>query len=256
MSTEKEAYPFVEWGSGDKTLVFLHYFGGAALSWQWVAQQLTDFHCIAFNIPGFGGTPAPQKPTLQQYAEIISQTLADLKLKNYSLIGHSMGGKLALQVAINCDYPPQKIILIAPSPPTQEPMPEEEKQRLLNHHPSAENATTTIKNATQRPLNKEQYAVAIQTHQSVEDAAWRWWLLEGMNHSIADQIVKLHIPITVLASKDDPVISYSLIQSDVIGLLPNAKLITIENVGHLIPLEAADWTATQLRQIILSDQDK
>ncbi|MGB3188935.1 MAG: alpha/beta hydrolase [Limnoraphis sp.] len=256
MSTEKEAYPFVEWGSGDKTLVFLHYFGGAAISWQWVAQQLTDFRCIAFNIPGFGGTSAPQKPSLQQYAEIISQTLADLKLKNYSLIGHSMGGKLALEVAINCDVSPQQIILIAPSPPTQEPMPEEEKQRLLNHHPSAENATTTIKNATQRPLNKEQYAVAIQTHQSVEDAAWRWWLLEGMNHSIADQIVQLRIPITVLASKDDPVISYSLIQSDVIGLLPNAKLITIENVGHLIPLEAADWTATQLRQIILSDQDK
>jgi len=256
MLTEIEVHPFVEWGSGDKTLVFIHYFGGAAISWQWVAQQLPDFRCIAFNVPGFGGTSAPQKPTLQQYADTISQTLADLNLKNYSLIGHSMGGKLALQVAINCDFSPQQIILIAPSPPTQEPMPEAEKQRLLDHHPSTENAATTIKNATQKPLDKEQYAVAIQTHKIVEDAAWRWWLLEGMNHSIADKIVQLHIPVTVLASKDDPVISYSLIQSDVIGLLPNAKLITIENVGHLIPLETAEWTATQLRQIILSDQDK
>ncbi|ERT06729.1 alpha/beta hydrolase fold family protein [Lyngbya aestuarii BL J] len=255
MLTEIEVHPFVEWGSGDKTLVFIHYFGGAAISWQWVAQQLPDFRCIAFNVPGFGGTSAPQKPTLQQYADTISQTLADLNLKNYSLIGHSMGGKLALQVAINCDFSPQQIILIAPSPPTQEPMPEAEKQRLLDHHPSTENAETTIKNATQKPLDEEQYAVAIQTHKIVEDAAWRWWLLEGMNHSIADQIVQLRIPVTVLASKDDPVIYYSLIQSDVIGLLPNAKLITIENVGHLIPLETAEWTATQLRQIILSDQE-
>ncbi len=97
-------------------------------------------------------------------------------------------------------------------------------------------------------INDEQYAVAIQTHKIIEDVAWRWWLLEGMNYSIADQMVQLSVPVTVWASKDDPVISYSLIQTDVMNILPDAKLVTIENVGHLIPLEAAEWTAKQLRQ--------
>jgi pimeloyl-ACP methyl ester carboxylesterase len=250
MLTETEFSPYIESGKGDQTLVFLHYFGGAAQSWQWVAQQLPDYRCIALNLPGYGGTPALQQPSLQQYAEAVVQILADLNLQNYTLIGHSMGGKMALKVAAISPHPPQQIVLIAPSPVTVEPMPDEEKQRMLNNHPSPENAETTLKNATKQPLNDEQQALVIDTHQRVENTAWRWWLLAGMNHSIADQMSQLHIPITVLASKDDPVIPYDVIQSDVVGILPNANLITTEKVGHLIPLEAPDWVATQLQQIV------
>ena len=68
---EIEANPFLEWGNGEKTLVLLHDFGGAANSWQWVAQKLPDYRCIALNLPRFGGTPAPQKPSLQHYAEVV-----------------------------------------------------------------------------------------------------------------------------------------------------------------------------------------
>lgn len=250
MLTEINASPLIEWGSGDQTLVFLHYFGGAAQSWQWVAQQLPQMRCIALNLPGFGGTSAPQQPSLRQYAETVSQTIARLHLKDYTLIGHSMGGKIALQVAVMSHYPPQQVVLIAPSPVTVEPMPEAEKQRMLNNHPSPENAKTTLKNATKQPLNEQQQALVIETHQIVEQTAWRWWILEGMNHSIADQMSQLHIPVTVLASKDDPVIPYNAIKSDVVDILPNANLITLEKVGHLIPLEAPDWVATQLRQIV------
>jgi pimeloyl-ACP methyl ester carboxylesterase len=252
MLTEIEASPYIEWGKGDKTLVFLHYFGGSAQSWQWVAQQLPDYRCIALNLPGYGGTPALQQPSLQQYAEAVVQILTDLNLQDYTLIGHSMGGKIALKVAEISLHPPQQIVLIAPSPVTIEPMPDKEKQRMLNNHPSPENAETTLKNATKRPLNDEQRALVIETHQNVKQTAWRWWLLEGMNHSIADRMSQLQTPVTVLASQDDPVIPYDVIQSDVVDLLPKANLITIEKVGHLIPLEASDWVATQLRQMILS----
>ncbi|MGF1480841.1 MAG: alpha/beta fold hydrolase [Cyanophyceae cyanobacterium] len=246
MSTKIDASPTIEWGSGDKTLVFLHYFGGAAQSWQWVAQHLTNYRCVALNLPGFGGTPAPEQPSLQGYAHAVSQELTRLGIENYTLIGHSMGGKIALQVATG-DSPPQQVVLIAPSPPTQEPMPDEEKERLLNNHPSQDNAETTVKSSTQKPLSDEQHTLAIKTHTIVADSAWRWWLREGMNHSIAEQMPQLQMPITVIASKDDPVIPYNAIHSEVLGILPHAKLIATEGVGHLIPLEAADWVAAQLR---------
>ena len=252
MLTEINSSPIIEWGSGDKTLVFLHYFGGAAQSWQWVAQQLPEMRCIALNLPGFGGTPAPESPNLQQYTEAVSGAIASLELQDYTLIGHSMGGKIALQVAAISHCPPQQVVLIAPSPVTVEPMPESEKQRMLNNHPSPDNAKTTLKNATKQPLNDEQQALMIETHQIVKNSAWRWWLREGMNHSIADQVSQLGTPVTVLASKDDPVIPYNVIETDVIDLIPHAQLISIEGIGHLIPLEAPDWVATQLRQIISS----
>lgn len=250
MTITMNALPSIEWGGGDKTLVFLHYFGGAASSWQWVAAQMPNYRCVAINLPGFGGTPAFEQPSLQRYADAVLAELARLKIENYSLIGHSMGGKIALQVAANTDRPPQQVILIAPSPPTQEPMPNEEKERLLNNHPSQDNAETTVKSATKQPLSDEQHALAVATHTNVEDTVWRWWLLEGMNHSIAEQMSQLQMPITVLASKDDPVIPYDKIKSDILGIIPGVRLISTQGVGHLIPLEAAAWVATQLQQIV------
>ncbi|MGF1494943.1 MAG: alpha/beta fold hydrolase [Microcoleaceae cyanobacterium] len=246
MSTNAEALPTIEWGQGEKILVFLHYFGGAAQSWKWVAEGMPNHRSITMDLPGFGGTTAPEKPSIQYYSEAVCQTLASLNIEEYILIGHSMGGKIALQAALLADKPPQKVVLVAPSPPTTEPMPQEEKERMLNNHPSEENAKITIKNATQKPLNNEQYDLAIKTHIDVDQKVWRWWLLDGMNHSIADQVSQLRIPVTVIASKDDPVIPYNVIQSDVTNIIPSAKLITTQNVGHLIPLEAAGWLAEQL----------
>lgn len=242
--------PPMEWGSGNKTLVFLHYFGGAAASWQWVAKQMPDYRCIALNLPGFGGAPALEQPTIMQYADTVAAQLQRLNVTDYCLVGHSMGGKIALQVAASSDRPPQEVVLIAPSPPTQEPMPDQEKKRLLTHHPSQANAETTIKNATHQSLNDEQHTVAVTTHVGVEATAWRWWLLEGMNYSIADQLSNLDIPITVLASQDDPVISYDTILSEVMEVIPQANLVSIQGVGHLIPLEAPEWVTNQLRQAV------
>ena len=249
MSVETEILPTIEWGRGEQTLVFLHYFGGAADSWRWVVERMPDYRCITLNLPGFGGTKAPRQPSLRYYGDAVSKTLAGLELGEYTLIGHSMGGKIALQVALIDDHPPQRLVLIAPSPPTTEPMPDEEKERLLNNHPDEDNAKTTVKNATRQPLSDEQYSLAIKTHMIVDDRAWRWWLLEGMNQSIAAGMSQLNLPVTVLASQDDPVIPYGTIQSDVIDIIPNASLIATGGIGHLIPLEAADWVTAQLRRV-------
>ncbi|MBD2256118.1 alpha/beta hydrolase [Pseudanabaena sp. FACHB-2040] len=249
MAIADTAAPTLEWGGGNQTLVFLHYFGGAAMSWQWVAAQMQDYRCVAINLPGFGGAPALEPPSLKGYANAVSEEVARLNIEDYTLVGHSMGGKIALQVAISSDRPPQHVVLIAPSPPSQEPMPDEEKERLLSNHPSQDNAKTTVANATHQPLNKDQQALAIKTHMAVSETAWRWWLLEGMNHSLVDQLPQLRVPVTVFASKDDPVISFETIQSDVLGIIPGANLIATQGVGHLLPLEAADWVADRLRQI-------
>ncbi|MGB3615147.1 MAG: alpha/beta fold hydrolase, partial [Elainellaceae cyanobacterium] len=188
------ADPSIEWGSGDNTIEFLHYFSGAAESWHWVAERLTDYRCIAINLPGFGNAPALEEPSLIHYADAVSSELSRLDVRDYVLVGHSMGGKIALQLAATSDAPsgpatpycpPQQVVLVAPSPPTQEPMPDDEKQRMLNNHPSEENAETTLSNATQRQLSDEQHTLAVKTHIIVDDSAWRWWLLEGMDHSIA-----------------------------------------------------------------------
>ncbi|MEL6385690.1 MAG: alpha/beta hydrolase [Cyanobacteria bacterium J06626_18] len=230
----------------------MHYFSGAAVSWQWVIDKLeANFRCIAFDLPGFGHEPSLKYPSLASYGTAVQQAIAKLELDDFILIGHSMGGKVALQVAAEPSLSGlQQVVLIAPSPPTQEPMPVEDKERLLNNHPSRASAATTVEESTQIELSESRRETAIQTHMQAEDSAWNWWLLEGMNNSIADQMETVQVPVTVIASHDDPVIPYAKIQQDVMELLPKVKLVEVSDVGHLIPLEAPDKVAQEIRNVI------
>ncbi len=241
-----------QWGSKGETLVFLHYFGGAAVSWQWVAELLSDsFRCIAINLPGFGNAAPMEQPSIKGFAAFVKQELQKLNVETYTLIGHSMGGKIAMQLAAIAQAESVKaLILIAPSPPTVENMPAEEKKRMLNH-PNKEEAEKTAKRGTIKSLTDEQYKLAVETQLIIDHNTWRWWLVEGMNHSIADQVKKIKIPITILASEDDPAITYDQIQKEVVAILKGAKLVTTKDVGHLIPMESPEWVADQIRHAAL-----
>ncbi|MGF1521178.1 MAG: alpha/beta fold hydrolase [Leptolyngbyaceae cyanobacterium] len=236
----------------DLALVFLHYFSGAAVSWQWVIEKLEpNFRCVAFDLPGFGDAPSLTHPSLQGYATSVRQALAELELGEFVLIGHSMGGKIALQVAAEPRIKGlRQVVLVAPSPPTQEPMPQENKERLLNNHPSRISAETTVEESTQKELPDSRKETAIQTHMQAEESAWNWWLLEGMNNSIADQMQNVQVPVTVIASHDDPVIPYETIQQDVMGLLPKVELVELSGTGHLMPLEIPDEISQVIRQLV------
>ena len=247
----EEKNKMAQWGNKGEVLVFLHYFGGSAQSWQWVAEKLSDeYSCIALNLPGFGGTAAMQEPSIEGFASFVQEQLNVLGFSSYTLIGHSMGGKIAMQVAASAaSGTVSQLILVAPSPPTTEPMPAKEKERMLQH-PDREEAEKSVKNATKQTLSPEKQSLAIETQLIVDHTTWRWWLLEGMDHSIADRIKPLQLPITVLASDDDPVMTQEVIQDRVLQVLEQATLSSTQQVGHLIPLEAPLWLAQQIRKAV------
>jgi pimeloyl-ACP methyl ester carboxylesterase len=235
-------------------LVFLHYFGGSSQSWKWVAQLLSDrYQCILIDQPGFGTEPALATPSIQSFAGHIAEQLQSLNITGYTLIGHSMGGKIAMQMAVDDQRAEfdrvKRLILIAPSPPSTERMPKEEQLRMLIH-PDREQAETTVKNGTIKSLAAEQHDLAVYTQMIVEETTWRWWIKEGINHSIADAVRELQIPITLIASKDDPAVTYQMTTEDAIPNLPlHTKMISTEGIGHLFSLEDADWTAAQISAI-------
>ena len=81
-----EGYPNEMKSKDDREIiVFLHYFGGSAASWDWVIKKLSkDYRCIAITLPGFGSSPAMKKPSIQAFAEFVQRDLDSRGIKKYS----------------------------------------------------------------------------------------------------------------------------------------------------------------------------
>lgn len=240
-------------GGEKQVLVFLHYFGGSAKSWAEVTNLVSEnYHCIALNLPGFGGNEKLKNISIESMANYVIDFIEGLHLKNIVLIGHSMGGKIAMQVAVNdvSKKAISRLILLAPSPPTFEAMPENEQLRMLKH-PDREQSVTTVKNSTLLPLSNANLELGIETQLIADDETWNWWIKKGIHNSIATKVKNLILPITVIASKNDPAVTFKMTMDQTIPNLPqHTKLIETNNIGHLYPLENAEWLADVLKNIL------
>jgi len=84
----------------------LHGFMGSAADWQDVATAIGDRAlCIALDLPGHGGSLdlTPEAYTMEGTARAVIRTLDELEVRCPVIVGYSMGGRLALYLALR--YP-------------------------------------------------------------------------------------------------------------------------------------------------------
>ncbi len=95
-------------------LVLLHGFTGSAASWTPVLRELAKNHrVIAIDLIGHGGSSAPADPSryaFEQALRDLAEVTTQLGITRASWLGYSMGGRLALGMAL--DYPDRVSSLI------------------------------------------------------------------------------------------------------------------------------------------------
>ncbi len=109
---------YIDCGQQKKeTILFIHGLANYLWVWKWnIAELQKTYRCIAIDLPGNGFSSRGNYPySINYFAEIIVAFIDALQLKNVSLAGHSMGGQIALQVAIHEGSKINKLILSAPA---------------------------------------------------------------------------------------------------------------------------------------------
>jgi pimeloyl-ACP methyl ester carboxylesterase len=102
-------------GAGEP-LVLLHGVGESAVGWQPILQALSDdYEVIAFDLPGFGRSPAlppGAAPTAAALTDAIEGELDRLGVARFHVAGYSLGARVALELATRgCTH---SVIAIAP----------------------------------------------------------------------------------------------------------------------------------------------
>ena len=97
---------YLESGKGkQRHLLFIHGLGSAADRWMNIPQTLSsEYNCIAIDLPGFGESDRSPNVdyTINYFREFIVSFLQKLSIpiENTSIIGHSLGGYIASEIAI------------------------------------------------------------------------------------------------------------------------------------------------------------
>jgi pimeloyl-ACP methyl ester carboxylesterase len=94
---------YVDWGHGEKPpLLLIHGGRDHARNWDWVAEALRgDYHIIAPDLRGHGDSQwaIGGSYAMVDYVLDVAQLLGALQLFPVTIIGHSLGGSIALQYA-------------------------------------------------------------------------------------------------------------------------------------------------------------
>ena len=101
--------------TGQASIILLHGLGANCTSWQLQIPSLTSagFRVIAPDAPGFGkSTYAGGNISIAATAIKFAELIRALEIKTYSIVGISMGGTFALQLAINYPQNIGRLVLV------------------------------------------------------------------------------------------------------------------------------------------------
>ncbi len=101
------------YGQGPPILL-LHGWGGNVNSLRPVFNHLTaSYRVYALDLPGFGrSTPPSSAWGTYDYAHLVAQFCSNLEIKSAHLIGHSFGGRVAINLCFYFPHLVNKLILV------------------------------------------------------------------------------------------------------------------------------------------------
>lgn len=236
-------------GSGDPALVFLHYWGGTSRTWDNVIKALqSEVRTVAFDARGWGKSDRPESGyDIVSMANDVEAAIAALELKNYVLVGHSMGGKVAQLLASRRPAGLTGLVLVAPSPAQGKSLPDDIRQGMKGAYAVAESTAWTIDNVlAELPLSPALRQQVIEDSVGGAGAAKEQWPIGAISEDVSADLGRIQVPVLVIGGEKDKVDSVELLETVVVPSLPGAKLTIIPGVGHLSPLEAPQEVASRI----------
>ncbi len=192
-------------GHGDPPIVFLHGLGASAATWADCTKLLQEHHLtVAIDLLGHGSSPVPDDPN--EYTRDLALTDIDEVLAGLDepavLVGHSLGGYLALAHAATRPGVARAIVVINTGPGFRDP----EKREAWNER-SRRNAHRFAVPAQATNLNLQEDSV------------------------VMDRLAEIATPTLVLAgSADRP--EYTSSGHYLERKMPSARLQVIEGGEH------------------------
>jgi pimeloyl-ACP methyl ester carboxylesterase len=242
---------YLQAGSGDPVLM-LHGSGpgvSATANWQHTIPVLAEeFHVLAPDVVGFGGTerPADIVYSLRTWTDHVWAFLDAHGIEKTAIVGNSLGGRIALQMAT--DRPDRVCRMILMGSPGVGMTPTEGLAALRAYEPSYDAMRALLRNYfAVNPALITDELVAIRYEASLADGAHEAYRAmffdphhKGAELGISeDEVRAITTPALLVHGREDKVVPLS-VSVTMLGLLPNADLHVFSHCDHWTQIERAD----------------
>ncbi len=114
------ALAYERYGAG-KPVLILHGLFGSGRNWQAIAKRLASEHCVyTLDLRNHGASPWADSMSYREMAEDVRALVEQQRLATVTLIGHSMGGKVAMVLALQYPSLVQRFVAVDIAPVTYE----------------------------------------------------------------------------------------------------------------------------------------
>src|SRR5438876_2716042 len=250
----------VERGSGPNAAVLIHGFLGHTYSFRYLIPELAkDQRAVAVDLKGSGYSGRPNKGdySLSEQARVVMRLMDKLGIDRASVVGHSLGGEVAMRIAANRPERVDKLVLAAsvsgdripslPVTPLIKPVlwliGRLFGRRIFRRQfYDPRKATKEVLEAYRRPLRIK----------GSGDAVYR--TLRDMRREKAVDSSRIAAPVLIVWASHERILPRS-VPSPLRQRFPRAKVVAIERAGHLL-LEEQPEQANRAVKSFLEGRDQ
>lgn len=226
-------------------VILIHGAGGSRLDWPAELRRLPDVGLIALDLPGHGKSPGSGRASVPEYAADVIALMDALTIDRAIFCGQSLGGAIALQLALDHPARAQGLLLLGTG-------------AQLKVNPTILEGIRTDQAGVARLLRD--WFFAKDTGKALRDAAYE--ALMNMNtetlyndfaaanrFDVRDRLGEIRVPTLILVGQQDrmtpPRLSYFLHDH-----IAGSQLIELEGAGHKLHHEQAGAVAEAIARWI------
>ena len=217
--------------------------------WYEVVERLDPerFSLHLFDFRGCGLSDRPRTPDdLAEYASDLRTILATIDAP-VTVVGHSLGGRLAQYVATERPANLERLILVAPGSAKSVRFTPHRRAQAMQTYGSRERIEKF-----QRAAMYREVAPAVM-ERIVDDAlvaSYEHWVggEERGRIDFTARLASIAVPTLAIAGSNDPLAPPSRVKREVAEAIPDALFVLLRDAGHNLPIETPDDIAEAVRR--------
>lgn len=260
---------YVEQGQG-RPILFIHGLGAQLHHFRHpLFPELADFRLIALDRPGSGysARPAGFSGSLAEQAELIARFIAALGLERPLVVGHSLGGAVALALAENHPEAVSGLVLLSPLTHLETELRPEFRSLYIKSPLKRRLVAETVAIPTSLKYAPQTLAFLFSPQPVPKDYGTAGGGFSGLRPShfyatSADMVAierdlgavqaryeELKLPVGVMFGTADRVLDHRLHAKPLVGRIENLELELVEGMGHMPQFVEPARVAALIRSI-------